>query len=212
MEDYNGALEAYGIGLVSAPKSTVLLSNRARTYIAKGDSDAAMTDLDTALAVDSTLQWPRKMRGLLKTAAGDSSGAMSDFAAYVERYGEDAAICEAEGDIATSRGDIDKAIERYRAAYRLEPDASLLGKSLITAYLFGRLDDMTDDLSEGLKRHPRDGTLYMMRAMLNKSRFQTDAMEVDLKMAKEFGVDETLFNRLTAMPNDTKATRERSKN
>lgn len=209
MGNNNGALEAFGIGLVSAPKSTVLLSNRARTYIAMGDTGAAMTDLNTALALDSTLQWPRKMRGLLRTAAGDSTGAQSDFTVYREKYGDDAAICESEGDIAASRGDIDMAIAKYRSAYKLEPEATLLGKSLITAYMFGRLDDMTDDLTEGLKKYPRDGTLYLMRAMLNKSRYQTAAMETDLKMAKEFGVDETLYNKLTATPNDTKSTRER---
>lgn len=212
MEDYDGALEAYNIGLISAPHSTVLLSNRARTYITKGDTEAAMTDLDTALALDSTLQWPRKMRGLLRTATGDLPGAVSDFAKYEESYGEDAAILEAEGDIATSRGDIDTAITRYRAAYKLEPDTSLLGKSLLTAYMFDRLDDMADDLTEGLKKYPRDGMLYLMRAMLNKSRFQTDAMEVDLKMSKEFGVDETLYNRLTATPNNSIITKKGAKN
>ena len=211
MENYDGAIEAYDIGLASAPRSTALLSNRARTYIAKGDVGPAMQDLDTALALDSTLQWPRKMRGLLRAAKGDATGAMADFSAYTERYGEDAAVSEAEGDIATASGDVDTAIGRYRAAYRLEPDAALLGKALLTSYLFGRIEDMADDLTEGLKKYPRDGMLYLMRAMLNKTRFQTTAMEQDLKIAREFGVDENLYNRLTATPGKSPEKRSDTK-
>lgn len=200
LKDYDGALQAYDIGLASAPKSTMLLSNRARTYLAKGDRKAAMTDLDAALQNDSTLQWPRKMRGLLKVANGDVKGATADFEYYKEKFGDDASVSEAMGDIANMRGDTEGAIEDYKEAYRLSKEADLLEKMLITSLMAGRLDKEEEDLAEGIRKFPRNGTLYLLRAMLNKSRYQTQAMEKDLATAKSLGVDQTLYDQLTASP------------
>lgn len=200
LKDYEGALQAYDIGLASAPKSTMLLSNRARTYLAKGDRAAAMTDLDAALNNDSTLQWPRKMRGLLKTAKGDVAGATSDLTYYKERFGDDASVSEALGDIANMRGDTDGAIADYKEAYSISEDSDVLGKMLITSFFAGRLDKEEEDLTEGIRKFPRNGTLYLLRAMLNKSRYQTQAMEKDLATARELGVDKTLYDQLTASP------------
>ena len=109
MKNYDGALEAYEIGLAMAPASTALLSNRARTYMAKGDKKEAVADLDKALSLDSTLQWPRKMRGLVRASAGDSEGALSDFRIYINRFGKDAAISEACGDIDVAKGELPAA-------------------------------------------------------------------------------------------------------
>lgn len=197
MKNYDGALEAYEIGLAMAPASTALLSNRARTYMAKGDKKEAVADLDKALSLDSTLQWPRKMRGLVRASAGDSEGALSDFRIYINRFGKDAAISEACGDIDVAKGDISGAISNYREAYTLEPDADLLGKALLSAYLYGRIEEMEEDLAEGIRKNPRNGMLYLMRAMLDKAKFQNSAMEQDLQMAKDFGVNQEIYDLVT---------------
>lgn len=204
MQDYDGALEACDIGLAMAPRSTSLLSNRARVLLSKGDRAAAKEDLTRALEVDSTLQWPRKMRGLLRAAEGDSAGAETDFKVYRAKYGDDAAISEAEGDMAAAAGDGDAAISHYRRAYALEPGVELLGRELLVAYSLGKIEDVAEDISEGLRKYPREGILYLMRAMLNKARYQNSAMESDLKTAREMGVDRTLYDMLTATANEKK--------
>lgn len=193
----DGALEAFSIGLSSAPNSTMLLSNRAKTYMLKGDSKSALADLDAALSNDSTLQWPRKMRGLIRESNGDVAGAESDFSIYEERFGEDADILEAQADMAAGKGDGETSISKYKAAYRLNPDGTMLGKALLTAYLYGKIEAMNEELQDGLKRNPRDGLLYLMRAMLKKSRFQNTEMEEDLKTARQLGVDERIYRQLT---------------
>lgn len=204
MKDYDGALEAFDIGLASAPSSTILLTNRARVYLAKGERNAAMADLDKALKADSTLQWPRKMRGLLRASGGDFEGALSDFRTYTDRFGKDAAISEAEGDIAASRGNVTEATVRFREAYAIAPDPQLLGKTLLTAHLYGRIEEMEDLITEGVRTYPRDGMMYLMRAMLDKAKYQNSAMEQDLKMAREFGVDPEIYELLTRNAAGTK--------
>lgn len=197
MGDLDGALEALNIGLASAPRSTMLLSNRARTLIARGNTRGALDDLDAALELDSTLQWPRKMRGTLRAAAGDRKGAETDFAIYTARFGEDASVAEARGDLAASANELPEATRFYMEAYRLQPDVYLLTKGLLTAHLCDRLEEHEEALAEGLRKYPREGTLYLLRAMLNKRRYQNTAMEHDLKTARELGVNEDLYEALT---------------
>lgn len=198
-ENHTGALEAYNIGLASAPRSTMLLTNRARTYLATGETALAEADLDTALDVDSTLQWPRKIRGIIRATRGDLDGAVADLDAYKERWGDDAAVSETLGDILNTRGDGDGAIEAYRTAYSLEPDPAVLDRLLITAYLYGHLEREEKTLTEGIRRHPHEATLYLLRAMLNRSRFQTEDMEKDLATARELGIDENLYRQFTTL-------------
>ena len=56
---------------------------------------------------------------------------------------------------------------------------------------------MEDDLAEGIRKNPRNGMLYLMRAMLDKAKFQNSAMEQDLQMAKDFGVNQEIYDLVT---------------
>lgn len=196
LNNLDGALEAFDIGLASAPRSTTLLTNRARTLLLKNDSKAALDDLSSALAVDSTLKWPRKMRGLILAAEGRDSLALTDFHSYTVRFGDDADILNSEADIAARHGNDSRAIDLYKKAYKLEPDTDMLEKALITACVYGRIEDMADELADGLRRNPRSGNLYLIRAVLRRTRHQPSEMEADLRRARQLGADPTLTRHL----------------
>lgn len=196
LEDYSGAVEAYTIGLSSAPKSTVLLTNRARALLATNDLSGALSDLDTALATDSTLQWPMKMRGIILASLGETRSALDALEKYEKKFGEDSAVSETIGDITAAQGNYDKASEAYKTAYRLGKDEQLLCKILLTGYSYGKLEEWTDYIASGIKDYPRNPMLYLLRALLNKSKYQIDAYESDLKTAKNLGIDKNLYNLL----------------
>lgn len=196
-ENYAGAAEAFTIGLSSAPSSTVLLTNRARAYLALNDLPEALNDLENALELDNTLQWPLKMKGLLLVATEKYDKAKETLKQYMEKYGNDASVTEALGDIFGRECNFEEAIKSYKEAYNITSDVDLLNKMLLTAYSAGRIDEMAQDISDGIKAFPHNGTLYLIRALLNKSRFQTNAYESDLKTALNLGVNKDLFNYLT---------------
>lgn len=194
--DYDGALQAFDIGLSSAPRSTILLSNRARALIAKGDNAKALADLDMALEIDSTLRWPRKMRGLLRATANNLKGASADFETFVRMFGKDSTVEEATGDISLHHGDLSSALTHYKEAYNIETNDQVLHKLLLTAIEAAKLEDYEEILGIGIRNHPRDGNLYLIRAYLKKNRYQTSDMEQDLKRAKELGADSNLYELL----------------
>lgn len=195
-ENYEGAVEAYTIGLSSAPKSTVLLTNRARAYMAQGINDSALADLDKALEVDSLLQWPLKMRGIILTSKGRIEDALKDLLKFEELNDKDADVKEVIGDIYSLKPEPDKAVEFYRSAYKISPSAELVTKMALVEYSLGNIEVVADDISNGIKDFPQAPELYLMRALLNKSRYQTDAYESDLKTAKNLGINQNLYNSL----------------
>ncbi len=197
-----GALEAFDIGLASAPRSTTLLTNRARIYMSEGKSGEAIADLSRALEVDSTLQWPRKMRGILYLAQAKPKEALADFTDYKNRFGEDADVAEGAASAEAGLGNPDKAMEYYEESLRIEPLQSTLVKMLLTAYSFGILERYEEKLREGIEKYPRCGELYLLRGTLHKARYETEKTEIDRKLATEFGASTDLIN--TLLPIKTK--------
>ena len=207
--DYPGAKEAIDIGLASAPHSTTLLTNRAKANMALNHRQEAIEDLDQALAVDSTLQWPMKMRGMLRAIVGETERAKSELTKYEERYGKDATVSETLGDISNAGGDYDEAIKRYKEAYELEGEVATLDKMLLTAYYYGKLEAESKELERGISRHPSEGLLYLLRAMLNKSRYQSIDMERDLKIANDLGVDPQIYKQIAGREGVIKSDKKR---
>lgn len=208
-EDYPGAKEAIDIGLASAPHSTTLLTNRAKANMALNHRQEAIEDLDQVLAVDSTLQWPMKMRGMLRAIVGETERAKSELTKYEERYGKDATVSETLGDISNAGGDYDEAIKRYKEAYELEGEVATLDKMLLTAYYYGKLEAESKELERGISRHPSEGLLYLLRAMLNKSRYQSIDMERDLKIANDLGVDPQIYKQIAGREGVIKSDKKR---
>lgn len=207
--DYTGAKEAIDIGLASAPHSTTLLTNRAKANMALNHRQEAIEDLDQVLAVDSTLQWPMKMRGMLRAIVGETERAKSELTKYEERYGKDATVSETLGDISNAGGDYDEAIKRYKEAYELEGEVATLDKMLLTAYYYGKLEAESKELERGISRHPSEGLLYLLRAMLNKSRYQSIDMERDLKIANDLGVDPQIYKQIAGREGVIKSDKKR---
>lgn len=195
-EDLPGALQAYNIGLASAPRSTILLTGRAGILLSSGMKKEALNDLDLALETDSTLRKARRLRGLTLAVSGNAEAAEKDFSYYEKEYGQDAAIEDARGDICASAGKQQEAIEHYRTAYELDAEESTIVKLLTVAYLFNKLEEEEPTLNGAMRKYPRNGNLYLFRATINRRRYQTDAMESDLKTAKDLNANPILRDLL----------------
>ena len=67
----------------------------------------------------------------------------------------------------------------------------LVGKDVQLARLYGqlkRLNDAEDDIRAALEMAPDDAYLYLLRAKLNKLRFERDEMQRDIDTAVALGL------------------------
>lgn len=190
--DLPGAVQAYSIGLATAPRSTTLLTNRGSAYLAMGYYAEALADLDLALEVDSTLTRARKFRALTHASLRHNQEAISDIEIYTKGNGEEADLMNIKGDLLINLNQPEEALSCYKRAYELEPDEESAVKYLNAAYLTGKLEEESLELDKAIRKYERSGNLYLLRAALHRMKYQTTAMESDLKTARSLGCDKLL--------------------
>lgn len=196
-EDFNGALQAYEIGLTAAPKSIVLLSNRAWTLLTMGNEADALADLDDTLSVDSLQSWPLKMRGLLYLGKGKYREARRDLSAASRINERDATVFAALADTDAALGLPDDAIADYEKSLSLEQNPEVLFRLLLLMSsndnLFRKAEERTTD---ALHKWPTYGEFHLIKALLLKKKYQNDQAEQEKKLAIKYGVNPSLIDSI----------------
>ncbi|MDE6006282.1 MAG: hypothetical protein K2G67_01880 [Muribaculaceae bacterium] len=190
--DDKGALEAYDIGLAMAPKSTSLLIGRARTHIAMQRPEEALKDLDLALEVDSTLEKARKFRCFALVETGQIDVALKDINYYETIFGKDPFVSRIKADAHMALNDPEKATESLKDVYDLTHEREDALSLLSVIALYGNVEQYGGYINDLIKKFPNDGNMYLFRAALNKSRFQIESAESDLKRAESLGYDKSI--------------------
>lgn len=190
------ALRSFGAGLSLAPRSTVLLINRARTYISINAVDSALADLSKSLEVDSTLLWPRKMRGLLQLEKKNIEAALDDFRILSAQSPRSGDAMFGIGACRYNQGNYKGAIEMFSKAYEYGFDEEAL---LWEAAAYINLEDFqgaSEKIRQGIEKNPRNGDLYQLRAYLHKLQYRAEDAELDVKNASHYGADPQLIRSL----------------
>lgn len=195
LNDTEGALEALDVAATLAPEKSKpeILYKKARLHHQINRPDLAMKDLDASIEMDSTNLEARRLRGLTLISLKEPEKAMIDFDYYERIAGQDATLQHGRGLYNIEKGNPEGAMANFRNSYNLQASDIVLIDLLKCALLYDDITKYEEDIREGLKRYPRNGNLYLIRAAYNKKRFQTDAMESDLRTAKEFGADAALL-------------------
>lgn len=193
--DYDGALQAFEIGLASNPGSTKLLCNRAYTLLACGKTDEAIADINEALANDSILEWPLKMRGIISLGKGDYNTAEKDFNTLRRHYPQNADAYSGLGKIEAMKGNTEEAISLLRKSLDLEQNEDTWFYLVLVNIESNRIPAAKEDLFTALKRYPRSGNLYLLRGVIHKKNFENDAAMIDKKIARDYGADPHLIDK-----------------
>lgn len=184
-----GALEAYDIALSKAPRSTRILSNRARTLLQTDDRKAAESDINTILEVDSIHDWALATRGLLRLSKGEYAGAEADLRRHQRHYPADADILAATGAALVGQGKGDQAIEWYDRSIATRQSAEAWFARTLLKIQQEKFGEAEDDLRRAIIIYPDYGNLYALRAMLKKLNHLLTEAEEDKKTALRKGAD-----------------------
>lgn len=203
-DNYAGAMEAYEIGLAGAPRSTVLLNNRAWTQLSYGHIQEACGDLDSSLAQDSLQAWPRKMRGLLEIGSNPVR-ARRDLTVADSLAPKDAAVIAGLADLDAAAGILTKAQELYERSLTLRPDPQTSFKALLIMTEKGNFTEAQSRTISALAKWPQDANLHLLRALQHKITYQQEASEKERKLALGYGADPLLVQQILSRQ-DSKPT------
>lgn len=192
LEKYDEAIKNYSVGLSMTPNSTVLLTNRARTFLIINRNNESFADSDKALKIDSTLIEARRIRALSKIALKDYNGAEVDLKYILRKDSTDTDIFSSLADCQMMLGKYHEAIKNYDKALALEKDErNYFNKTLLLAES-KELEKASESIKEAINLFPSSGNLYLLRAYIYKLYYRISDSERDKKKAYELNADPEL--------------------
>lgn len=193
LDDIDGALTAYNIGLSLQPSSPKMRMGRAAVLMEVGRSEEAIADLSELIALDSIAEWPRMIRGMAHLGLGELNKAEEDFMVLKGINPENPQSYNGLAKIRAKQGKIKEAITLFSESLRINKDVDIYFYKISLQADNGMLPEASETLREAMKNFPRNGNLFLLRAYLHKLNFQQEEAEIALKLAKEYGADPQLI-------------------
>jgi tetratricopeptide (TPR) repeat protein len=146
LADYNKVIEL----APGAPGVEMIYNNRATIHALKGDSDAALRDLNQAISLNPKYAAPYSGRANIRTAKGDLESVGSDYeeAIELEPYMPPAYI--GRGILNFQRGKLSEALADFNKALELAPgSAKTYVERGIVRNIVGEIDGAIADIKKG---------------------------------------------------------------
>ena len=191
-----GALQAFDIGLASAPRSTVLLANRAYTLMKTGRDKEALRRSRPRARLDSTLLVPRLSAPdciSCKTPLLKPGRTMQPLSPYILTA---PGGHEGLGDVASLQGDNRKASEEYAREIAIADSENLRFKKILA--LIGAEDTNTAERGCTLPwgNFPAAADCIFCAECSIRENTRTRKRRIERKLALEYGADPDLVDAM----------------
>ena len=189
------AVKNYSLALDMTPHAVTLLLNRAALYVQMDSVQRAVSDYERVRELDPYSTEARYSLGVLAMEAGDTKYA-EDLFNEIRRINPNSGLYnEGMGLLHKRNGNHARAVELFTQVIKVHPDPQLLGHRADCYLVLKRLNDAEEDIRNALEMNPDDPYLYLLRAKLNKLRFQRDDMNRDINIAVSLGLSRDYINQ-----------------
>ncbi len=189
------AVKNYSLALDMTPHAVTLLLNRAALYVEMDSVQRAIDDYERVCELDIYDTEARYSLGVLALEQGDTKRA-EDLFNEIKRINPNSGLYhEGMGLLHKKTGNYSRAAELFSQVIKVQPSAQLLGHRADCYLAMKRLNDAEDDIRTALEMTPDDPYLYVLRAKLNKLRFQRDDMNRDIDTAVSLGLPRDYINQ-----------------
>ena len=182
------AVKNYSLALDMTPHAVTLLLNRAALYVEMDSVQRAIDDYERVCELDLYDTESRYSLGVLAMENGDTKRA-EDLFNEIRRINPNSGLYyEGMGLLHKHNGNHSRAAELFSQVIKVQPSVQLLGHRADCYLAMKRLNDAEADIRTALEMNPEDPFLYVLRAKLNKLRFQRDDMNRDIDAAVALGL------------------------
>ena len=189
------AVKNYSLALDMTPHAVTLLLNRAALYVEMDSVQRAIDDYERVCELDPYDTEARYSLGVLAMERGDTKRA-EDLFNEIKRINPNSGLYhEGMGLLHKHNGNHARAAELFTQVIKVQPSAQLLGHRADCYLAMKRLSDAADDIRTALEMAPDDPYLYLLRAKLNKLRFERDDMNHDIDKAVSLGLSRDYINQ-----------------
>ena len=190
------AIKNYSMAIDLTPNAVTLLHNRAALYTVVDSIARAQADYERIMELDPADVESRYNHGMIALNLGDSKTAEKDFNNILSINPNSGMGKQGQGYLNKHAGNYDKAAECFSEVIKVRPTSTLLANRADCYLATKRLNDASLDIANALELDPDDPYIYVLRAKLNKLRFNRSDMERDIKLAGAHGLDEKEVKQL----------------
>ncbi len=184
----NEAIRNYSMAIDITPNAVTLLHNRAATYILLDSISCAQADYERIMTIDPTDVESRYTHGMLALNMGDPKTAEKDFNDILNINPNSGLAKEGLGYLNKHAARYDKAIECFSEVIKARPTSTLLANRADCYLATKQLNEASLDIANALELDPDDPYIYILRAKLNKLRYNPTDVERDIKLAIAHGL------------------------
>ena len=182
------AVKNYSLALDMTPHAVTLLLNRAALYVEMDSVERAIDDYERVCELDMYNTEARYSLGVLAMERGDTKQA-EDYFTEIKRINPNSGLYhEGMGLLLKHNGSHARAVELFTQVIKVQPSAQLLAHRADCYLAMKKLNEAGADIRAALEMTPDDPYLYLLRAKLNKLRFQRDDMNRDIDTAVSLGL------------------------
>ncbi len=190
------AIKNYSMAIDLTPNAVTLLHNRAALYTVVDSIARAQADYERIMELDPADVESRYNHGMIALNLGDRKTAEKDFNSILSINPNSGMGKQGQGYLNKHAGNYDKAAECFSEVIKVRPTSTLLANRADCYLATKRLNDASLDIANALELDPDDPYIYVLRAKLNKLRFNRSDMERDIKLAVAHGLDEKEVKQL----------------
>ena len=175
------------------PNAVTLLKNRASLYLDMDSIEKAYSDYGRVLELDDMDIEALYNHGVLALEKKEMEASKDDFE-KIKRISPNSYF--AYNGLAMwnkANGNYPTAINLYGTIIKERPSVNALANRAECLLELKQLNNAGKDIKDALAMEPTNGFLYLLRAKLNKLRFESDAVQRDINLAKQYGVDESVI-------------------
>ena len=189
------AVKNYSLALDMTPHAVTLLLNRAALLVQMDSVQRAIADFERVRELDPYNTEARYSLGVLAMESGDTKKA-EDLFNEIKRINPNSGLYNEGMALLYKRsGNYGRAAELFSQLIKVKGNSQLLGHRADCYLAMKQLNRAEDDIRAALEMDPDDGYLYLLRAKLNKLRFQRDDMNRDIELAIECGLSRDYIAR-----------------
>ncbi len=183
------AVKNYSLALDMTPLAVTLLLNRAALYVEMDSVQRAIDDYERVCELDMYDTEARYSLGVLVMEERGDTKRAEDLFNEIKRINPNSGLYhEGMGLLHKRNGNYSRAAELFSQVIKVQPSVQLLGHRADCYLAMKHLNDAADDIRTALEMAPDDPYLYLLRAKLDKLRFQREDMERDINTAVSLGL------------------------
>lgn len=187
---YQEAIRNYSMAIDLTPNAVTLLHNRAAVYVLVDSLALAQADYERIMLIDDHDVESRYTHGMIALNTGHPETAEHDFEDILRINPNSGLAKQGQGFLHKHAGNYTKAIECFGEVIRVRPSATLLANRADCYLATKQLNEASLDIASALELDPDDPFIYVLRAKLNKLRYNRNDMERDIRLAVAHGLSE----------------------